>query len=63
MKLPHDRMNEKIVETKTIIDIAEKQLIEQSIPAYVQSLQISSLNKRLQDLTKEKDAMQNSHDK
>lgn len=63
MRLPHDGINEKIKETNTVIDMAKKELNELGIPDHVQSLQISSLNKRLQDLTKEKEDMQNVLDK
>lgn len=63
MRLPQDEINEKIKETNSIIDIAKKELNEIGVPDYVQSLQISSLNKRLQDLTKEKEEMQSVLDK
>lgn len=59
MSLPHDRINEKIKETKNIIDRATKELKELNVPDHVQSLQMSSLDKRLQDLTIEKENMQN----
>lgn len=57
MKLPQDRMNEKIEATHNIIDTVKKQLTELDVPDYIQSLQMSSLNKRLEDLAKEEEEL------
>ncbi|TFJ90248.1 hypothetical protein [Lentibacillus salicampi] len=54
MTSPHERINDSIEETKSVIGEAKKQLTKIGIPSYVQSLQISSFEQRLQDLAEEK---------
>lgn len=53
MKLPRDSINEKNDETNKMISNVKRQLTELDIPDYVQALQLSSLDKRLQELTEE----------
>ena len=58
MMSPQDWMKEKIQETESIINAAIKQLSALNIPDYVQSLQISSLERRLEDLKREQKEME-----
>lgn len=63
MNTLYDDINEKIKQTEDTIDLAKRQLTELDIPDYVQLLQISSLDKKLQDLTKEKSRIEKNLNK
>lgn len=63
MTSPQERINEKLAETISIKDAANKQLSILEVPQYVKDLQMASFDKRLEDLNREKAEIESVLDK
>ncbi|MGP6151333.1 hypothetical protein [Priestia flexa] len=63
MVSPQERIDEKIQETASVIEAAKAQLKEYGLPLFIQELQLSSLEKRLEDLQLEKENIERNLDK